>query len=367
MVDELKFREDIPFEVKLRALENINSSTVITKKEGRDNPIVYVNSAFQKLTGLSVEEIIGKDCRFLQGDNTEPERVREIRESLEAGNSIETMITNYKWKKNNEGIFVSEEFKNQLSIEPLGDDYFVGVQKDVTKREKLKELRRLSSENNRVLLKSVAHDYRGVVANLAGVVSLYSDRKDLSDDAKEILSMLYLIDDKSKSLLDIVEGVSNFQTSSEFYKKTDAVETIHSSYNFFKSKIKERGMSFEYEGPSSFFIETDPNLYRLITDNLFSNAVKYAGNKTTIKTKLDSNNGAHKLFVFDDGVGISDEEKDLVFKEHKRAKNSSQEEGSGFGLFGVKTAVNSLGGKISLYDNKPSGTVFEVTLPNSYE
>src|SRR5215212_3938565 len=69
---------------------------LITDPRQPDNPIVFVNNAFSGLTGYAPSEIIGRNCRFLQGPDTDSVTVARIREAIRAGESIETEILNYR-------------------------------------------------------------------------------------------------------------------------------------------------------------------------------------------------------------------------------------------------------------------------------
>ncbi|MGR9052026.1 MAG: PAS domain-containing protein [Gammaproteobacteria bacterium] len=94
-----------------------------------DMPLVYVNKAFEDMTGYTKEEIIGTNCRFLQGDDRDQEARRQIAEALK--NNEETVVTLRNYKKN------GELFYNRLKITPLFDRegkviYFLGVQYDIT-------------------------------------------------------------------------------------------------------------------------------------------------------------------------------------------------------------------------------------------
>ncbi|MDD5272539.1 MAG: PAS domain-containing protein [Methylovulum sp.] len=92
-------------------------------------PIVYANKAFERLTGYSNADIIGHNCRFLQGvDREQPERYL-IAEAVKAGQGIEVTLRNYRKD--------GELFYNHLKISPLYDRkgrviYYLGVQYDVT-------------------------------------------------------------------------------------------------------------------------------------------------------------------------------------------------------------------------------------------
>jgi PAS domain S-box-containing protein len=92
-------------------------------------PIIYANKAFERLTGYSQEDIIGHNCRFLQGDDTDQAERYQIAEALKNHESVEVTLRNYK----KDGTL----FYNHLKIVPLFDKkqrvlYYLGVQYDIT-------------------------------------------------------------------------------------------------------------------------------------------------------------------------------------------------------------------------------------------
>lgn len=114
-------------------LQAAQRSYVITDPNQPDNPIVWVSPAFCKLTGFEKEEILGRNCRFLQGPATNPAVVRSIRKSIEGKYADSFLIINYTKS--------GRPFWNQLYVTPLhGQDNqvvnYVGCQCDVTAAEK---------------------------------------------------------------------------------------------------------------------------------------------------------------------------------------------------------------------------------------
>lgn len=96
-----------------------------------DNPLIYVNSKFLTQTGYNLEDCIGKNCRFLQGPDTDEKTVSKIRLGLESSVHTEVRILNYKKD--------GTPFWSDLHISPIFDDdnhlvYFCGISKDVTER-----------------------------------------------------------------------------------------------------------------------------------------------------------------------------------------------------------------------------------------
>lgn len=106
-----------------------NGIVVSANIEGR--PIVYCNPAFERLTGYTLSEIVGHNCRFLQGEGTDPDAIHQMRTAFDAGAPIDLVILNYK-----KG---GTPFWNALNIGPIHNaqgtlTHFIGVQTDMTER-----------------------------------------------------------------------------------------------------------------------------------------------------------------------------------------------------------------------------------------
>lgn len=119
--------------------------------------------------------------------------------------------------------------------------------------------------------------------------------------------------------------------------------------------------------PALASIQADTKLTRLIFENLFSNAVKYtpSGGTITVRASLDKVNGMMHCSVADTGFGIPKESQAKIFTKLYRADNIRDKEadGTGLGLYIVKSVVNLLGGTISFESEENKGTTFYVTLP----
>ncbi|KAA0981744.1 PAS domain-containing protein [Pseudomonas sp. ANT_J28] len=114
-----------------------NDGIVIAEKEGeQDNILIYVNPAFERLTGYTSEEVLYQDCRFLQSGDRDQESLPLIREALSSGGSCREILRNYRKD--------GTPFWNELSLSTVknpddGQIYFVGVQKDVTRQVKAQQ------------------------------------------------------------------------------------------------------------------------------------------------------------------------------------------------------------------------------------
>ncbi|MFI3136092.1 MAG: PAS domain-containing protein [Methylococcaceae bacterium] len=110
-------------------LDECVNGVTLSDPDLEDTPIIYANKAFEKLTGYSQAEIIGRNCRFLQGEDREQEARYQIHAAMEQHQNIEVTLRNYK--KN------GDLFHNHLKITQLLDRkgriiYYLGVQYDIS-------------------------------------------------------------------------------------------------------------------------------------------------------------------------------------------------------------------------------------------
>lgn len=108
-----------------------NDGIVVAEQEGDDNILIYVNKAFEDLTGYQGEDILYRDCRFLQAGDRDQPGLELIRKAIVEGSPSRTVLRNYR----KDGSY----FWNELSITPVFNaadqlTYFIGIQKDVTEQ-----------------------------------------------------------------------------------------------------------------------------------------------------------------------------------------------------------------------------------------
>jgi PAS domain S-box-containing protein len=129
--------------LKDRALSAAAEGVTISDNLQPDNPIIYANSGFEKLTGYRVGDVLGINCRFLQGPDTDPETVAEIRKALLEERDCTVEILNYRKD--------GSTFWNRLSITPVRNadgkvTNFIGIQSDITKRKNAEEALQSTAE-----------------------------------------------------------------------------------------------------------------------------------------------------------------------------------------------------------------------------
>jgi len=121
------------FELLTQALDASIAGIILTDHQQPDNPIIYCNSAFERITGYKRKDIIGHNCRFLQKEDRNQKERLVLRDAVENGKSCTVEMRNYK-----KG---GELFWNELYMSPVKDSdgkitHFIGVQNDITRRKK---------------------------------------------------------------------------------------------------------------------------------------------------------------------------------------------------------------------------------------
>jgi PAS domain S-box-containing protein len=119
-----------------KAVDASNDGIVIAEQEGEDNILIYVNKAFERLTGYKADEILYQDCRFLQAGDRDQQGLDTIRKAIIDGESSRVVLRNYRKD--------GSMFWNELSITPVYSDeeqltYYIGIQKDVSDQVALQE------------------------------------------------------------------------------------------------------------------------------------------------------------------------------------------------------------------------------------
>ena len=122
--------------LKVRALDAAAEGVTIADARRPDRPLVYANEGFERMTGYPAAEVLGRNCRFLQGAGSDPAAVAEIRAALAECRPCVVEILNYR--KN------GTTFWNRLSITPIRDPsgtltHFIGVQSDVSDRRQAED------------------------------------------------------------------------------------------------------------------------------------------------------------------------------------------------------------------------------------
>ncbi|HEY9909058.1 MAG TPA: PAS domain S-box protein, partial [Thermosynechococcaceae cyanobacterium] len=134
-----------------RAIASSSNGVVLTDANQSDNPIIYVNPAFEGMTGYKADEVIGRNCRFLQGDDREQPALETLRTAIQEQRECCVTLRNYRKD--------GTPFWNELYVAPVFDaerylTHFVGIQTDITERKRAEEALRQQEEQYRRIVET---------------------------------------------------------------------------------------------------------------------------------------------------------------------------------------------------------------------
>ncbi|SDK76096.1 PAS domain S-box-containing protein/diguanylate cyclase (GGDEF) domain-containing protein [Franzmannia pantelleriensis] len=182
-------RQEAELRLLQRGIEASPNGVLMADATQRDMPLVYANEAFCRLTGYALGEVLGKNCRFLQGPETDPTAVETIRHALAARSEVQVTLLNYRKD--------GTTFWNRLVISPVIDEtgcctHFIGNQQDIT-RERTQEAQ---------IAHQATHDLLTDLPNRPALENRLEDLFRLSQQNQNLLAVMYLDLDGFKSIND---------------------------------------------------------------------------------------------------------------------------------------------------------------------
>ena len=148
--------------------------------------------------------------------------------------------------------------------------------------------------------------------------------------------------------------------------ETDLLELAQASVTNFESQLQEKKLHCTVEGTRTIVLADRSRIQQVVT-NLLSNAIKYSNENGVIHVVIKDTADAGIIQVEDEGIGIAQEELDLIFERFYRTDKSRNRKtgGAGIGLTIVKTIVQAHDGIITVESKEDCGSTFIVTLPKS--
>ncbi|MFB6196161.1 MAG: PAS domain-containing protein [Haloplanus sp.] len=345
-------------DIKERAMDEAPVGITISDPALEDNPVIYANAAFERITGYPVDEVVGRNCRFLQGEDTDQETVDRMRRAIDDGEPVTVTVRNYRRN--------GELFWNEVTIAPIYDAdgdliHFVGFQRDVTDRKRAEQA--LETERDRLALLNqiVRHDIR----NDMSVVLGWGDRlaADIDPELEDALERIMAAATHAKELTESVGDLAKILGASdpdlEPIRLDDIirgeVERVRSTFDYRSQSIVVRG---DDDLPEVTVLATP--LLSSVFGNLLDNAV-FHNDKADVEIDVTVEKRPESVVVrvADNGPGIPDERKRTVFGQGEKGLESP---GSGLGLYLVDNLVDTYGGNVWIEDDDPTGAVFCVEL-----
>ncbi len=361
--------------IKHKAIDEANTSIIISEVRDGSFPIIYLNKAFEKLTGYDKEMVLGREYKILQGPNTEKEKLEQIQQALEQSTPLSIILTNYRKD--------GSEFQNQLTLSPIFDQdgYFthvIGLLEDVSEREKANNLIRVakikaeeSAKLKSEFLASMSHEIRTPMNGILGMLNIVKATK-LEPSQKQ---QLRLAEQSAESLLVIINDILDFSKIEAGKLHLEPIEfdiyqEIHGLIQNLAGSALKKGIRFivDLSGLVSPYMIGDPTRIRQILTNLISNAVKFTehGSITiNMRTKSYSSNKI-KLYVeiIDQGIGIASDSLEKIFDTFTQADSSTTRQygGTGLGLPISRQLCRMMDGEIEAKSELGIGSTFSFHL-----
>ncbi|QGX93709.1 PAS domain S-box protein [Haloplanus rallus] len=343
-ITERKEREKT-LERRTQAIDEAPVGITITDPEREDNPLIYVNDAFVDLTGYPREEVIGENCRFLQGEGTDPDKVAEIREAIDAAEPLSIDLKNYR--KN------GTMFWNHLEIAPVRDDAgavvnFIGFQQDVTGR---KERQRQLEVLDRVLRHNLRNDMnviRGRAETIHGETSgeVAASAETIADTSDRLIRLA----EKERQITELLRE----DPTRDQIEVRDRLEDVISSVG-----SEHSDATIAVECPDDVTVEAIPQFGQAI-EELVTNAIIHSDSPspevTVTVTRTDE---TVRMAIADSGPRIPEMERDLL---EDQAEQTPLYHRSGLGLWLVKLITTRSGGTITVEGNSPAGNIVRIEL-----
>jgi two-component system cell cycle sensor histidine kinase/response regulator CckA len=368
-----RVRSDEALLMRDRAMRAVSEGIVITDPNLPDNPIIYANPGFENMTGYSEHEVLGRNCRFLQGKDTDLETSDQLRTAIHERRGCAVEILNYK----KDGI----AFWNKLRISAVRNENgdltnFIGVQTDVTARRELTERFNQSQKMEAVgkLAGGVAHDFNNLLSVISGNTEVLLTMNPTVEDTR---LMLADIDEAAERATQLTQQLLAFSRQQQMIPQVVDINVILRNIERMLRRLIGEDIDLRtIFKPNIHRIKVDPGQLEQVIVNLTVNArdAMPSGGLLTLETaeiELDEKeNPADSedvklhyvaLVVSDTGCGMSPEVQSRVFEPFFTTKERGR--GTGLGLSTVFGIVEQSEGRIQLESKEGVGTIFRVLFP----
>jgi PAS domain S-box-containing protein len=334
-----------------------------------DFPLIYANRKFLEVTGYDNDEIIGRNCRFLQGSATDRRVVDDLRQAIVAGKRAEVRFINYRKD--------GSEFLNHLVVVPVHDDAgrivaSIGFQNDVTDdAHHQAEVQRQKMEALGRMVGGVAHEINNMLQPIMLLGRDIIDNGEAGNEEKQQLEIMLDCSGKARKIIGDLLAFSRPPTKK--LDVCDPVALLKDGLGLIRKAIPQDVVLATRIDNCLPKISVDPTAFVQILLNLATNAaaamdgrgeltiVLDAEQRGTAAADLPKTMGFARLRVSDTGCGMTKEALDRAFEPFFTTKPVGQ--GTGLGLSVVYGLVREMGGTITLDSEVGRGTTVTILMP----
>ena len=356
------------------AFEQTAETVIVTDIHG---DIVYVNPAFEKVTGYSQEEALGNNPNILKSGKHTPEFYKEMWLTIQNGQVWQGRITN---RKKDGSLFIENATITPVRNERGNIVNYVAVKRDVTRELQLEEQYQQAQKMEAIglLAGGIAHDFNNILTAMNGFADLLEFELPADSEEQELARK---IGDGVRRAAELVRQLLAFSRKQIIEPKTLNLNDIYENFEKFISRVIGENIQLETSfAPGLWLIKADPGQLEQIFLNLAVNArdAMPDGGKLTIETanvilvdddltrQFELEAGEFVMLTISDvGHGMSDEVKSRIFEPFYTTKEVGK--GTGLGLATVYGIVKQNHGAISVSSKNGNGTAFRIYFPRSEE
>ena len=344
-------------------LMSIGDGLVITA--GKEGKILLANSAFERMIGWNIREIVGRSlfevmpCQDEKGDTVAPEK-RFISRVLE-GEKPETSTFYYVRKD-------GTRFPGAVTVTEIGFEGeklgAVSVLRDVTREM---EMDRAKSE----FISLASHQLRDAPTAISWCAEalLTESQGPLNEGQKEYVGEIYRRNKSAIGLINDLLNVSRIDLGTFIIEPEEVSlkDICKNELKQFELQLKEKHLVLEEDyGNDIPLITADPQLVQVVFQNLISNAIYYTAESGRISIGLSRKEDGVVFKIADNGYGIPQGQQSKIFGRMFRADNAkvARSGGSGLGLYVVKSILDQAGWGIRFESQEDKGTTFYVDIPS---
>ncbi|RMF95001.1 MAG: PAS domain S-box protein [Candidatus Schekmanbacteria bacterium] len=353
------------------AVENAEESVIIIDEEGK---IIYVNKGFSKTTGYASDEVIGKTLEILGSGKSDAESFKSLWEKISKGETWSGFLIN---KRKDGTLYEVAATISPLRYEEEGFDYYVSVQRDITKEKQLErqlqQAQRLEAIGN--LAGGIAHDFNNILMPIIGYCDLMLNMVSQESKYAEMLTEMLKAAERARDLVKQILTFSRQRLREPVV--CDIKSVVEEALKLLRSTIPSSIEIVKNFPSTEIYCYIDPTEIHQIIINLCTNAyhaISKEGGVITVdiqETEIKSAEeivhpdlkiGKYSLItVSDTGSGIPSDIIDKIFDPYFTTKEEGK--GTGLGLSVVHGIVRGAGGAVLVYSEEGIGTAFYIYLP----
>jgi PAS domain S-box-containing protein len=330
---------------------------VLSDPHQQDNPIIFCNRAFERLSGYQQSEILGQNCRFLQGPETDPATIDRIRQAVARREDIHEDIFNYRKD--------GSAFWNALFVSPVFGTagellYFFSSQLDVTRRHEaeavLQQAQRL--ETLGAMASGMAHEFNNLMTVALGSISQIERGMEAGSlDRKRLDRAKWAAQQAGR----LTQQMLSFARRQFHDNQVVDLNQLLRDFDGIMQQMAGPAVRVNLElAAQELWVELDPGQLEMALLNLVRNSsdAMPKGGQLALRTELD---GAVKLHVRDTGTGMKPDVMKRATEPFFTTKPRGA--GTGLGLSMVNGFAAQSGGSMAIESNSGGGTVITLAFP----